>query len=478
VTRAAGLGALVLLLAAAGPSAARAPTPTGTWTGTFSVPRGGQAVAITVELRSSSAVVSAADGHPVQTVVAARRSPGRLRFALPGRPSAMVFDGGLSGRSIRGSVRQGAVRGTFELRRGPGAELGAPGLYALDGGRHLVVADGAFGRNAILLDAGELHLLTRSGRGRYAIGAGLGDATPAGTASFERGGAMWSPSDGRSERAARVAWRQEEVRVRSGDATLGCTLTIPPGSGPRPAVAFAHGSGPAYRYYVQTWASFFATAGMVTLACDKRGIGQSSGLYPGEAASERNIDRYARDAEAQARFLAAQPEVDDARIGLSGASQAGWIMPLAASREPAIRWLVLLVSPTVTQGESDLWGDLTGQGDSPPSQSAAAMEAEIRRAGPNGFDPLPAIRSLRVPALWLFGALDMHVPTRLSVERLDPVAREPGRDLSYVVFPRGAHHLIDTSTGLNSDLARSRRYVEGLFPTIRAWLDARRISAG
>ena len=46
------------------------------------------------------------------------------------------------------------------------------------------------------------------------------------------------------------------------------------------------------------------------------------------------VDQYALDVEAQARFLAAQPEVDPARIGIAGASQAGWIMPLAASRGP------------------------------------------------------------------------------------------------------------------------------------------------
>jgi pimeloyl-ACP methyl ester carboxylesterase len=100
----------------------------------------------------------------------------------------------------------------------------------------------------------------------------------------------------------------------------------------------------------------------------------------------------------------------------------------------------------------------------------------VRRAGPSGFDPMPAIRSLRIPALWLYGAIDLHVPTRLAVERLEPVAREPGRDFTYVVFPRGAHALIDTSTGLNADVQRSGRYVEGLFTTIRSWLSERRIA--
>jgi dienelactone hydrolase len=475
LTRIAAAVGVTLVLAAAA-AAAPAPTPTGTWAGTFSLPSARAQVPFAIDLRGAAAIVTMGAGHPAETAVRARRTPGRLRFSLPGRPALVSFDGVVRGRTMRGTVRQGAIRGTFVLRRGATGELGIPGLYAFPDGRHLVVADGFFGRNALELDAGFLHLLTRTAPGRYTIGAGVGDRTPVGVAAFDRGSASWAPDGRAEERAVREAVRQEEVRVRSGAVTLGCTLTIPAGTGARPAVAFAHGSGPATRSFVSTWASFFASAGAVTLACDKRGIGQSGGAYPGEAASAANIDQYARDVEAQARFLAAQPEVDDSRIGLSGASQAGWIIPLAASREPAIRWLVLLVSPTVTQGESDLWGSLTGQGAVTLSQSFDELEAQVRRAGPSGFDPMPPIRSLRIPALWLYGAIDLHVPTRLAVERLDPVAREPGRDFTYVVFPRGAHALIDTSTGLNADVQRSGRYVEGLFTTVRSWLSDRRIA--
>jgi uncharacterized protein len=475
IARAVLLGVVALATSTCAAAAGPAPTPEGSWTGTFTMPTGG-AVPLGVVLRAREAVVSIGAGHPAETAVPARRSPGRLRFSLPGRPTPVAFDGILRGRTIRGTVRQGATRGTFVLRQGVPADLWIPGLYTVAAGRYLAVADAFFGRTALELDAGELRLLTRTGPGRYTVGAGVGDRTAAGTAAFERGAATWALQGRAAESATRVPWRQEEVRIRSGEGTLGCTLTAPPGDGPRPAVAFAHGSGPAFRRYVATWSAFFASAGMVTLACDKRGIGQSGGVYPGEAASEENIDRYARDVEAQARFLAAQPEVDDARIGLSGASQAGWIMPLAASREPAIRWLVLLVSPAVTQGESDLWGDLTGQGELRPTRSFDDMEAEVRRAGRSGFDPMPAIRSLRIPALWIYGGTDFHVPTRLSVERLHPVAREPGRDFSYVVFPRGNHALIDTDTGLNADVVRSHRYVAGLFTTIRGWLTERRIA--
>ena len=216
--------------------------------------------------------------------------------------------------------------------------------------------------------------------------------------------------------------------------------------------------------------------GLVTLSCDKRGVGQSGGVYPGEFPSTPAVDEYARDVQALARWLARQPEVDPARVGVAGGSQAGWIMALAATREPAIRFMIGLVSPTLTQGETDLWANLNGQGQSMPTRTDEDMEAEVRRAGPSGVDPMPSIRAMRIPAIWLYGGKDRTVPSRICVERLDPVSREPGRDFSYRVFPGGTHGLILTANGLQAEAAASNRMVDGLYPAIRDWLRVRNLA--
>ena len=151
-------------------------------------------------------------------------------------------------------------------------------------------------------------------------------------------------------------------------------------------------------------------------------------------------------------------------------------MPLAASREPAIRFLIGFVSPTLTQGETDLWANLNSQGQVLPTRTDEEMEAEVRANGPRGVDPMPAIRAMRIPAIWLWGGKDRVVPSRLCVERLDPLTREPGRDFSYRVFPGGTHGLILTSNGLIDEQARSSRFVDGLYSTIRDWLAARNLT--
>ena len=200
------------------------------------------------------------------------------------------------------------------------------------------------------------------------------------------------------------------------------------------------------------------------------------GPYPGEHASVAAIQRYARDAEATARFLARQPEVDPRRVGLSGGSQAGWIMPLAASRQPAVSWLHLLVSPAVTVDESDFYADLTTQGASIPPLSPDEIDDRVRAHGPGGFDPLPAIRALRIPGLWIYGGLDQHIPTRLSIERLRPIVFEPGRDFTVALYPKANHSLLETEHGLNAETGRSHQMAGGLFAQLHAWLRAHALS--
>jgi dienelactone hydrolase len=225
------------------------------------------------------------------------------------------------------------------------------------------------------------------------------------------------------------------------------------------------------RAYLPDLQAVLVRNGVAVLAYDKRGIGQSSGTYPGESPTATAISALARDAEAAARFLASQPEIDPARVGLAGHSQAGWIMPLAASREPAIHELVVYSGPAVTANENDLYQDLAGSGDTPQELPDAAIDEQVLAGGPGGVDPIPWIRKLAIPAVWLYGGLDKLIPDRLSARRLRPIADEPGRDFTITSFPRANHALVETETGLTAEMLRSDRFAPGLFPAVKSWLD-------
>jgi hypothetical protein len=479
VTRlAAAAAGLALVLALAGE--ARTAAPAGTWRGTFAFGPTTDAVPFSVELRGARATVVMGGFHPVETAARAVRTGNRVRFVVPGRPTPLRFDGRLRGRLLSGRVTHAGAAGTFRLRRGTHIDARLLGLYAIDGGRVLAVAENAFaGRTAVAFDDGEVRKLTRVRAGAYEVGAGFAvRGRAAGELRFSTGGSVVGRFGAADVTGRRVALRQEEVRLRGRAGWLAGTLTLPPGDGPHPAVVFAHGAGETRRDVLSTFSLFYAAHGVATLALDKRGVGLSGGAWPGESASETAIHAYARDVEAGARFLAAQPDVDRTRIGVSGASQAGWIMPLAASREPSIRFMVGLVSPTLSQGQTDLWADRAGKGAAPPAEPIERIDADVAALTPFGFDPMPAIRALGIPAVWIFAAEDRTVPTRLSVAALAPVAAEAGRDFTSIVLPRAGHGLLEARNGLSSEAAVSPRFAAGLWTTMRDWLVARGVAAG
>jgi dienelactone hydrolase len=449
------------------PANAEAAKPRGTWSGTYTVAtRTTTRVAVQLSLRT--AVVALEPGHAARTTVPVRLQGRRVRFTVPGRPP-LVFFGRIREHRLVGSVRQGRARGTFRLsraRRLPGyADLG---VYELDGGSTLGLLDfRGIGLNfwAIELESSAFHRLYGSGPS-YVVGAGVDVRAPeAGTLRTAANGLDWAGRHG-----TRMPARRLEVRF--GSPGLGGTLTLPPGTGPFPAAAVVHGSGPSKREEGQYMTSVLLRRGIAVLAYDKRGNGQSSGSYPGEQASPQTVDILARDAQAAAGFLAVQPEIDARRIGLVGGSQAGWIIPLAASRAPQVSWALIESGPVVTVGESDFFASLTGQGQAPLTRPIEEIEDEVRRAGPSGFDPLPSLRALRIPIYWAYGGLDRHQPTGLDVPVLQQLRAQTGADYTWRVFPNGDHGLFEVQTGRLSERRTSRGLSPDFVPSIDAWLRA------
>jgi hypothetical protein len=317
---AAGAALRRLLLLAAIALAASPAARAADWTGTFRLPASAEPVDVSVELHARTAVVTLAPGHGRRVVVPVTRSGGRVRFALPGLPTDVVFAGRAGGGALAGTVSQGRLRGSFLLVPGRSRVLPALGVYrGPDGTGVAIVQAEGLPTWLVELPSGDVHGLDAS---LTTVGRRLGDTSGAGTLAVRPESLTWT-HDGRAATYRRVALRQREVRVGADAATL----TLPPGRGPFPAVAMVHGSGPQTREEFQVFAAYCALLGIAVLADDKRGGGQSGGVYPGERATPPTVDVLARDAQAEARFLASLPQVDPRRVGLVGDSQAGWIIP-------------------------------------------------------------------------------------------------------------------------------------------------------
>ena len=346
------LGAtLAAALVVSSTATSASPSPTGSWVGTLELPRGSQPIAVALNLRGGRATVDLAPGHANRLSVAASIAGARARLALPGRP-ADVLELARSGATLTGSARQGATVGRVRLRRGA-AQLGTYGSYRL----------------AARADA------RRRPAGRKPVRRRLRDGRDPAAPSDRRRtlralrGARHT-SSGRRRRDVRADRR--ELARDAGDprGEPRARGAVPVGRDePRGHADAASGCRPASRRRARarlradrraTRASTRPTSSRAALRCSpttSAGSACPAVAYAGERASEPAIEAVRARRAGRRPLPRGRSRTSIAPAsGSRASSQAGWIMPRAAAREPAVRFLVLLVAPAVTQGESDLYG--------------------------------------------------------------------------------------------------------------------------
>ena len=223
-------------------------------------------------------------------------------------------------------------------------------------------------------------------------------------------------------------------------------------SQPVPAVVMVHGSGRLTRDHLRGDVRRLVRRGFAVLAYDKRGVGESSGVYAqrGGDGAETWLRRLAADAASAFDALAGMAAVDKQRMGFFGASQAGWIIPVASelTRErPGFN--VILSGPAVSTGAEQYYSDLSGDGSRAPRVGDRAEVERLTRSfsGPAGFDPLPVLAANRVPTLWLLGGRDLSVPTFASQQVLDSIRTNGNDSHTVIVYPAADHSLRDAETG-------------------------------
>jgi hypothetical protein len=242
-----------------------------------------------------------------------------------------------------------------------------------------------------------------------------------------------------------------DVTVPVAGTALHATVHAPAGGGRHPAVVLVHGGGAATRAALTDQADRLARSGIVALVYDKRTVGYSF--------VRRDYDRLADDAVALARVLRGRSDVDPQRNGLWGVSEGGWVVPLAAAREPALSFLILVNAPTMTPGAQLSWAiddRLRRQHAPAGARRLAARAIAMGGTGYTDHDPLPALRGITQPVLALYGADDRAVPPAQSARILLDTVTTP----CTVRFFPGADHGMKVGD----------RYADGYHDTMVSWI--------
>ena len=209
-----------------------------------------------------------------------------------------------------------------------------------------------------------------------------------------------APAPGDQRTAA--THRELDVTFTCEGVRLAGTIYLPTGPGPHPAVVWVHGAGEAERLgWGGQLVPGLVQAGVAVLSYDKRGVGQSGGdCCPGD---QGRFNLLTADVEGAVRVLRTRDGINPDKVGLVGASQAGWIAPRAANNTHAA-FVALASAPTVPERTANLYERLAGGEKGQLSQEE--ISRRLRQAGPSGYDPLPDLQRMTMPGLWLFGSTD------------------------------------------------------------------------
>lgn len=241
----------------------------------------------------------------------------------------------------------------------------------------------------------------------------------------------------------RLKIEKENVTFESHGIKLAATIYSPKQS--HAALVLVHGSGQEAR--MTGFAELLAKAGITVLTYDKRGVGESGGVYAGPEVGTNNIDStnlnlLADDASAAVNTLKQRNK--KLPLGLIGCSQAGWIIPIAASKNPLVDFMVLFSSPLITtleqlrfqfytDGRTDFWENHT------EAEAREHIQNDPDRYQFIGTDPNVALNKLSIPGLWLFGAKDIQIPVGLCIEKLNTLKVE-GKPFEYTLFSKLGHN--------------------------------------
>ena len=301
----------------------------------------------------------------------------------------------------------------------------------------------------------------------------------------------------------------ESVSFWNEDIRLVGDLYLPTNPGPHPTVIFTHGSGGAGRdnSRYQLEATYFAEQGIASLVFDKRGYGESGGDW-----RTATFEDLASDAIAAVDYLKSRNDIDVSRLGLRGASQSGWILPLAAIESADVRYLILISPAGMTPYDQILYDvrtDVEDAGFSPrdAEQALTVIESGLAysrtldnwdrhedvlrnfegkewlsiASGPPvpdhwmwtwiqpllDFDSVPIAASLDIPVLVILGEDDREAASQVAGFRFEKAFHDSQSKRLVRYFPNASHSL-RTTVDFPEDVRPP--IVDGYLETMRDWI--------
>jgi len=304
-----------------------------------------------------------------------------------------------------------------------------------------------------------------------------------------------------------------------GGLKLAGRLVLPKTNDPVPIVVLVHGAERDSARDSYALQRLLPAENVGAFVYDKRGTGGSAGKYT------QDFDTLADDAVAAMREAKQIAGTRCARIGYQGGSQGGWVAPIAATRAP-VDFVIVSFGLAVSvidehQEEVALEMRLKGHNQEEISKAlevASAAEAvfesgftegferfdavrakyrkepwykdlhgnytylilpytaaelrEQRKQGkafvfgtPFRYDPMPTLRAVETPQLWILGEDDLEAPSAETSRRIKTLIAEK-KPITLALFPHAEHGMTEYEVAPNGERV-STRYAPGYFAMMR-----------
>ncbi len=297
-----------------------------------------------------------------------------------------------------------------------------------------------------------------------------------------------------------------------GEVKLAGRLVLPKGKDPVPIVVLVHGAERDSAREAYALQRLLPAENVGAFVYDKRGTGGSKGKYT------QDFDTLADDAVAAMREAKRIAGARCVRIGYQGGSQGGWVAPLAATRAPVDFVIVSfgLAVSVIDEDQEEVALEMRLKGHSQEEISkaleiasaaeavfesnftkgferfdavrakyrnepwykdvhgnythfilpytAAQMRAKFKDSLPGTpfrYDPMPALRAVKAPQLWILGEDDLEAPSAETSSRIKSLIAE-GKPITLAVFPHAEHGMTEYEIAPDGERV-STRYAPGYF---------------
>jgi pimeloyl-ACP methyl ester carboxylesterase len=320
-----------------------------------------------------------------------------------------------------------------------------------------------------------------------------------------------------SKKAHRVPFDMTDTVFEGrGGIKLAGRLVLPKDNDPVPIVVLVHGAERESARESYALQRLLPAENVGAFVYDKRGTGGSAGKYTQDFAT------LADDAVAAMREAKRIAGVRCARIGYQGGSQGGWVAPLAATRAPVDFVLVSfgLAVSVIDEDQQEVALEMRLKGHTQEEISkalevASAAEAVFESNFTKGFErfnavrakyrnepwykdlhgnythfilpytaaearekfkdslpgtpfrynPMPTLRAVKTPQLWILGEDDLEAPSAETSRRIKMLIAE-GKPITLALFAHAEHGMTEYEVAPDGERV-STRYAPGYFAMMR-----------